>query len=198
MNSVFVVLCSGLCLLVYMPVLLLAVRQIRTRQVEFSLGGLNNVRMLRFSGPAAVFFGIGQFLSAAISIGGILLALQETNLLYIPLGVIAGAFIAAGGLYVARQMQPGHYEVQVGSATFSVRDGGFVINNPVNQPGFTPDDVVIIEEEPTDYTDRRDHVITATDEAIIDVEYEEIDEDDPDTNDTSAATSDQDNDQPRP
>lgn len=108
MGTFFVYVCSALCLLVYIPVVLNGMRGLMTRQTQFN----SRLMMVVFKGTPAIIFSIGQTAGGVLSIYGIMLAVSNNNLLYIPPFVLLGAAISMAALYLARKAATGEHEMQ--------------------------------------------------------------------------------------
>lgn len=126
MGNIIVTLCSALCVLVYAPVLVVAFRSITTREATITSTAAISGKMLRFTGAAAVVFGLGQILSASSSFFGVYLAVTNSDLLFLFAGAFVGAVAAVGGTWLARKVQIGDAEVDI-----------------FRQP--TPEDVIVID-----------------------------------------------------
>jgi flagellar biosynthesis protein FliQ len=109
MGAIVVYLCSGLCMMVYVPAVFLGIQEIFRQQATFDL----RLKRLQFTGASAVFFGIGQTLGGLVAIVGVGLAIQNMNLLYIPLFVLFGGAVSMIGLWIARKTAKGEYEIDL-------------------------------------------------------------------------------------
>lgn len=150
--NIIVFLCSAACLLVYVPVVLMGINQMRTRDVTFSFGGSSGLKVAHFDGAAAVFFGMGQVLSGSAAIIGVMLAMQNTNLLFLPASVAVGALIAYAGLWVARRVQRGEYEFdvvqQAPQGTYISTETGFVFTfGDESSSTRSVDDVIVLDPD---------------------------------------------------
>lgn len=184
MGSFIVFLCSGLCLLIYLPVIGLGINQIRSRRATFTLGAAVNRRIYRFTDTAAVLFGIGQLLSGTASVVGVMLALRYTNLLFLLIGILAGGLLAMGALWLARRTQSGEYAFDVSQMgpQITFTQSGFTFNrNMQGQSNETDEDVVVMDSEDAVEDDARPNF--PSDDDIIEGDYTPVEPDDEEDDD---------------
>ncbi len=154
MSAFIVYLCSGLCMLVYIPAVLVGVKDIITRRATFDT---RRFKRFQFTGVSAIIFGIGQTIGGLIAMLGVVQAVQNFNLLYIPLYVLFGGGFSLLGLWLARKTAQGEYELDM---TPKIDISGIRINL-VNFPSVQmshnePDDMVTISPDDVTTLEDRD------------------------------------------
>jgi cytochrome c biogenesis protein CcdA len=159
MNTLIVYLCSSLCLLIYIPAVLAGVREITDQRATINL----RMRRFQFTGTSAMLFGAGQTLGGVMCIIGVILAVQNYNLLYIPLFVILGGVVSLGGFWLARKTAVGEYEMDM---TPRIDLNSFIMRNIHFQQEQ--------QEQPADYVDDDDVITLSPDDVTV------IDDDEPD------------------
>jgi drug/metabolite transporter (DMT)-like permease len=141
MDTIIVYLCSSMCLFIYIPVVWMGIKQIISQNATLDV----KMRRYLFTGPSAVLFGVSQALGGVVAIAGVMLAVQNYNLLYIPLFVALGAGLSMGGFTLAQRMV---HEDNVVDLTPRIDLGSFFMWNvgfqQVNDP---QDDFVSVEDE---------------------------------------------------
>lgn len=163
MGTFFVYVCSALCLLVYIPVVLNGARGLMTREAKFN----SRFMLVVFKGTPAIIFSVGQTAGGALSIYGIMLAVSNNNLLYIPPFVLLGAAVSMAALFIARKTATGEHQMQftqphirINLQNIRTQYGG--INYPGTgqaQPADDDPDVITIDAEdvkPVEDDSRRD------------------------------------------
>ncbi len=156
MNTLIVYLCSSLCLLIYVPAVLAGVREITDQRATINL----RMRRFQFTGTSAMLFGIGQTLGGVVCIVGVMLAVQNYNLLYIPLFMILGGLVSLAGFWLARKTAIGEYEIdmtpQIDLSQFIMRNINFQHGTTIDEDDdqdiitLSPDDVTVVDDEPDD------------------------------------------------
>lgn len=154
MDTIIVYVCSSTCLFIYIPVVWMGIKQVINQNATIDI----KLRRYMFTGTSAVLFGLGQMLGGIVAISGVMLAIQNYNLLYIPLFIGLGALVSMGGMWLARKTID---EDQVIDLTPRIDIGNFFMRNinfgQVNQPsddeGFiSPDGDDVITLSPDDVT----------------------------------------------
>lgn len=157
MDTLIVYLCSSVCLLIYMPVVWMGIKQIINQNATIDI----KMRRYLFTGTSAVFLGLGQMLGGLVAMTGVMLAVQNYNLLYIPLFVGLGAFVSMGGLWLARKTVDEDHVVdltpRIDLGSFFMRninfgqdqaqDDGFISADDEDIITLSPDDVTVIDED---------------------------------------------------
>jgi len=95
---------TGVCVLIYVPVLLNAGRQIQRGEVILTNVTPLNPQPKRYTGASATVYALAQGLSAVILIGCTMQAFTGNNLLWIPGGFIASMIVGWGGVKWADQL----------------------------------------------------------------------------------------------
>lgn len=194
MGSFFVYVCSGMCFLVYLPVLMMGVNQVLTRRVGVTLRLPNRQIPVALGGLPAFVFGLGQLFSGLAAVAGISLAIQNNNVIYLIAGAIIGAIIALIGFALAvrvfattvgaTMMQQGLEQMQ----NMAASQGFGVVSHPEDtdspSEAVSEDDIIVVEEADLPAPARRQ-------DDIIDAEYVEVEDthEDEITDDDSAESA---------
>ena len=174
---------TGVCVLIYVPVIANAFRQIQRGEVILTSVTPMNPLPKRYTGASATVYALAQALSAVVIIAGAMTAFTTGNLGWILFGVIGSMVVGWGGLKWADQL--GYEEIQpdfegamsVFAQFLSNATGGmgFTVSTAESMTDTDLDGKTIIIEE----TDG-DTTISGPDDGIEDADFRPIDRTDPD------------------
>jgi len=181
---------TGVCVLIYVPVIANAFRQIQRGEVILTSVTPLNPLPKRYTGASATVYALAQALSAVVIIAGAMTAFSTGNLGWIVFGVIASMLVGWGGLKWADQL--GYEEIHpdfegamnVFSQFLSNATGGmgFTVTNV--QVAYADDDedndnddddgTIIIDAD----ADKGHATISGPDDGIEDADFRPIDRSD--------------------
>lgn len=135
MNQFLTTVVSCMCLLAYLPVINSSLRQIRNREVMITQWRMFNMQVTRFTGVAAIVYGVFQGLRGMIIVTGAFMAISETEVRIVILAYFLGWLLSQAGIALARRIQVGEADFEVGPSGFKspfVIDGTLVPYEPTD------------------------------------------------------------------
>lgn len=112
---------SALCIAIYLPIIMNALRQMSAGEIVVRTGPLEDGYARRYRGASATVYSLTQALSATVGLVGILTALSGGGFIALVAGILGAMLISAGGTAIANQLG---YEVVTPEEQFA----SFIMN----------------------------------------------------------------------